>query len=200
MDKIKVTEHIIRFNGKNIFGKLYEPRDEGSYSAVILSHGFNGSHNDFDMECKELAKNGFVAYAYDFCGGSVNSKSSLKTTEMTIFTEKEDLLAVFENIRKMKQVDENHIFLFGGSQGGFVSALAAAELGAQAAALCLYYPAFNIPDDWRNNFKEVSDIPEFHELWDMNLGKNYFLSIRDFQTFDHILFYSHKIPLQYYLA
>lgn len=197
MHEIEMKDYVIKYDGKEIFGKLYEPAEEGTYGAVILSHGYNGSHNDFDTECKELARHGYVAYAYDFCGGSVNSKSSLNTTEMTIFTEKKDLLAVFDDIGNLEKVDKKRIFLFGGSQGGLVSALTAAELGSRVKALALYYPALNIPDDWRKNFKEEADIPEVYDFWGMKLGKNFFMSIRDFNTFEHIGEYSGNVLIVY---
>lgn len=63
---------------------------------VILSHGFNGSGDDFTEYAKVLVENGMGACIFDFCGGSLRSKSDLSTTEMTVFTEKEDLLAVID--------------------------------------------------------------------------------------------------------
>jgi len=58
---------------------------------VIFSHVFNETNADFAMNSEYLGGNGVGAYCLDFYGGSVNSKSDLKTTEMSIFTEKEDL-------------------------------------------------------------------------------------------------------------
>ncbi len=183
---IKAEEHIVEYDGKQIYGKLYYPADGEKHSAVILSHGYNGSHTDFEGECRELAENGFVSYAYDFCGGSARSKSSMKTTEMTVFTEKRDLLAVFEDICGLDFVDPSRVYLLGGSQGGFVSTLAAEELGEKVKAMILYFPALNIPDDWRRNFKTEEEIPSEMDFWGMKLGKSFFTSIRDFHTFDNI--------------
>lgn len=61
-----------------------------------LSHGFNSSGDDFTEYAKVLVENGIGACIFDFCGGSLRSKSDLSTTEMTVFTEKEDLLAVID--------------------------------------------------------------------------------------------------------
>ncbi len=185
-EKTVEEELIIKDGNKEIYGKIYKPAQEGVYPAIILCHGYNGCNTDFVKECRYYAENGYVAYAFDFCGGSVKSKSSGKSTEMTIFTEKEDLISVFNYIKDLSIVDKESIYLFGGSQGGMVTALAGEELKSEVKAMILYYPALNIPDDWRKNFKTVEEIPETYDFWGLKLGKNFFTSIRDFYTFENI--------------
>ncbi|MDY5575874.1 MAG: alpha/beta fold hydrolase [Lachnospiraceae bacterium] len=185
-ETVVVEELIIKDGEKEIYGKIYKPAKQGVYPAIILSHGYNGCNSDFIKECKYYAENGYVAYAYDFCGGSTKSKSSGQSTDMTIFTEKADLITVFNYIKTLDIVNEEEIFLFGGSQGGLVTALACEELKSEVKAMILYYPALNIPDDWRNNFKSVEEIPDTYDFWGLKLGKNFFTSIRDFYTFDNI--------------
>lgn len=184
--EVIIEELIIKESGKEIYGKIYMPKEEGSYPAIILSHGYNGCNEDFEEECKYYAKNGYVAYAYDFNGGSTRSKSAGASTDMTIFTEKEDLLVVFDYIKKMDCVDKESIFLFGGSQGGLVTSLAAEELKCEVKAMMLYYPAFCIPDNWRENYSSVESIPETIDFWGLKLGGNFFKAIREFYTFDNI--------------
>lgn len=181
------TEEIRIPNGeKEIFGVLYKPETDGKCPVVILSHGYNGSNADFVGECEYFASMGIAAFAYDFCGGSVNSKSSGESTDMTVFTEKEDLKAVLDYIRTLEIVDPEQIFLFGGSQGGLVTALTAEERAEDVKGLVLYFPAFNIPDDWRNTYPTVEEIPEILEFWGLNLGKEFFVSLHDFETFENI--------------
>ncbi len=185
-EEITVQELSIQ-NGENtIYGKLYIPAGEGKHPAIILCHGYNGTNNDFVKECSYYAENGYIAYAFDFCGGSVNSKSSGKSTDMTIFTEKSDLLAVFDYIELMENVDAEQIFLFGGSQGGLVTTLATEERAEKVKGMILYFPALNIPDDWRKTYPDVEDIPETLSFWGLTLGKNFFLDMHDFYTFDNI--------------
>ena len=186
INEVVVEALIINNNEDKIYGKLYAPQKEGKYPAVILSHGFNGCHSDFEKECMYFAQNGFVAYAYDFCGGSTRSKSSRDTVDMTVFTEKEDLIAVLNYIKTLSFVDSDGIYLFGGSQGGLVTTLAAEECRDYIRGIALYFPALNIPDNWRRNFATVEDIPEVHNLWGVNLSRNFFLKIRDFDTFANI--------------
>lgn len=184
--EVEVNEMIVKNNSNSIYGKLYTPKKNGVCPTVILSHGYNGCNEDFTDACIFLAKNGFNAYAYDFCGGSVRSKSSGSSTDMTIFTEKSDLLAIIDYMKTMDNVDKNRLYLLGGSQGGLVTALAAEERIDSIKGMVLLYPAFNIPDDWRNNFKSADDIPETYGFWGLKLGKSFFTSIRDFNTFNNI--------------
>ncbi len=183
-------------NGDNtVYGRIYSPEDKEKHPAIILCHGYNGTNNDFVNECRLYAENGYVAYAFDFCGGSARSMSKgLKTTEMTIFTEKSDLIAVYNYIAGLDIVDPSQIFLFGGSQGGLVTTLATEELGPEKVkGMALYFPALCIPDNWRTTYPDVSKIPEVNDFWGMKLGKNFFTSIHDFKVFDNIGKYSNDV-------
>ncbi len=183
---LKTEEINVEANERTVYGKGYRPDDKEKHPSIIMCHGYNGAHTDFTNECIYFAQNGYVAFSIDFCGGSGRSKSSGLSTDMTIFTEKEDLLAVFDYLSTMEYVDPEQIYLFGGSQGGLVAALAAEERADKVKGLALYFPAFNIPDNWRNNYKTVEEIPETVDFWGLLLGKNFFVSMRDFYTFDNI--------------
>ena len=181
-----VEELIIKEEGKEIYGTIYYPEKEGKYPAIILSHGFNGSYADFDKECTYYADNGFIAYTFDFCGGALTSKSSGTTREMTIFTEKEDLTMVLNFIRNMDCVEENEVYLFGGSHGGLVTSLVAAEQKEYVRAVAMYFPALCVIDNWNKAYPMVEDIPETTFLWEVPLGKDYFMTIRDFNIFEEM--------------
>lgn len=184
--EFKTQELTIPAGERSIYGRIWLPVTEETCPAVILSHGYNGCHSDFNSECAYFARNGFIACSFDFCGGSTRSKSSGKSTDMTVFTEKEDLLAVLDYIAAMPCSDSGTIFLMGGSQGGLVTALATEERMEQVRGMVLYFPAFNIPDDWRRNFTKAEDIPETLDFWGLTLGRNFFLSMRDFSAYDCI--------------
>ena len=194
MDKfLKIDEVMIPTNGREVYIKGYMPNDEQKHPAIIMSHGYNGCHEDFKNECMYFAKNGFVAYALDFCGGSTRSKSTGKSTDMTIFTEKEDLLAVFDYVSTMENVDPEQIYIFGGSQGGLVTAMAAEERADKVKGLALYFPAFNISDNWRGNYKTEAEIPETVDFWGLMLGKNFFVSMRDYYSFESLGKFSKEV-------
>ncbi len=180
-------EFIVESGARQIYGMLYEPENEPIRGGLVMSHGYNGSHRDYDCEATILAEKGYYVYLYDFCGGSAAGLSrGLATTEMTLFTEKEDLIAAASAISKIEPLAGKKLYLHGGSQGGCVTALAAAELREKVAAVMLYYPALMIPDNWRENYKTAEEIPEVTDFWGMKLGREFFMSIRDFSTYDHI--------------
>ncbi|WP_139365068.1 alpha/beta hydrolase family protein [Litchfieldia alkalitelluris] len=176
----------IKHLGREIYTVSYMPNSKEKCPVVIFSHGFNGTNVDFAMNSDYLAKNGVGAICFDFCGGSVHSKSDLETNEMSIFTEKEDLCAVVETIKNWEYVDPDNIFLFGGSQGGLVSALVADEYAEEIKGLLLLYPALCIADDWNKRFPTLASIPDSLEVWGVLLGKIYFEYIHNFNVFDHI--------------
>lgn len=176
----------IKHHGREIYGVSYMPENRQNYPVVIFSHGFNGSSNDFAMISEYLVGNGIGAYCFDFCGGSNGSKSQLKTSEMTLFTEKEDLCAVIDTIRSWENVDTNNIFLFGASQGGLVTALTAEEYIDKVKGIMLLFPAFCIADNWNERFPTLDSIPDIEELWGVKLGRVFFESIHGYNVFEHI--------------
>ncbi|WP_088102982.1 alpha/beta hydrolase family protein [Halalkalibacter urbisdiaboli] len=178
---VKINHH-----GREIYGVSYMPDTSEKCPVVIYSHGYNGTNADFAMHSEYLVEHGVGAFCFDFCGGSVHSKSDLNTTEMTIFTEKEDLCAVIDTIRDWENVDRDNIFLFGGSQGGLVTALVAEEYIAEIKGMLLLYPAFSIPDNWNTKFPTLDRIPDTYELWGMTLGRAFFESIHGYPAFEHI--------------
>lgn len=174
-------------NGENtIYGMAYIPHGDGPFPAIILSHGYNGCNTDFASDCLFYAKQGYIAYSFDFCGGSGKSKSTGKSTDMTIFTEKSDLIAIVDYFAKMDKVDSNQLFLMGGSQGGLVTALTVEEKADMIKGMILYYPALCVPDDWRKTYPTKDMIPEEVDFWGLKLGKGFFETIHDFYVFDNI--------------
>lgn len=182
------TAHEIRYtdaDGREIvlYGELHAPVGGGAFPAVILCHGFNGHCTDFPLECKRFAERGYVCYAFDFCGAQSGGRSVGRGAEdYTPYTMAEDLKTAVADIKTLANVDASQVFLFGGSQGGFVTGLTAAspELTGQIAAIAMYFPAFNIPDDWRR--APIRSTP----LMGYSIGAGYIESIRDLHPFDVI--------------
>ncbi len=140
-------------NGQVIRGKLFEPEGVTKYPLVIFSHGFGGCYADLEHHGKVFADAGIGCLFFDFCGGGASSTSDGNMLEMTLHTELEDLLIVVEQASAWDRVDEENLFLLGESQGGLVSAMAAAELKDRLKGLILWYPAFVIPDDSRKRLE-----------------------------------------------
>lgn len=186
--KYQADEMIITVPKGNIYGKAFMPEEtEGKIPAVILSHGYNSSHEDVSDLAAALAERGVFAYAYDFRGGSLSSKSSGSTTEMSVQSEMDDLRAVISHIESLDYVDSEKIYLYGESQGGFVSSLTADE---KIRGLYLLYPAFCIPDNW-----EGKTIDGETEFMGMTLSHCFCDGLPQYDVFEHIKKYDGGVKI-----
>lgn len=173
-----VTHH-----GRSVHGQLFLPDGPGVHPTVLFSHGYNGCMTDFDGNAAWLCQQGIAAISYTFCGGSTRDESGFPTTSMSLLTEKEDLLAVLAWARQQPEIDPTRLFLFGGSQGGLVTVLAAPEVQQDVKGLLLLYPALCIPDNWNPRFPTVEDIPDTLTFWDLTLGRAFFEALRTLDPF-----------------
>ena len=171
-------------NGNRIFGMMYyNSTASEKQPAVILSHSSSLTHEAMKGYASAIAKMGFAAYCFDFCGGSDKSKSDGKTDEMTVFTEVEDLRAVVKTVKSLDYVDSSNVCLLGSSQGGLVSALLADECPDDFAGMILFYPAFNIPEMVKM-FSGFGGFGDFGGM--MSMSEAYINSIKDFDVWSHI--------------
>lgn len=186
-------------DANRIYGLMYyNPVSSKKQPAVILSHSSSLTHEAMMGYASAIAKMGFAAYCFDFCGGSDKSKSDGTTEDMTVFTEVEDLRAVVKTVKSLGYVEPSEVYLLGSSQGGLVSALLADECPDDFAGMILFYPAFNIPDlvkmfsgfgDWGNigdwgNLGNWGDFGDFGGM--MSMSEKYINSIKDFDVWSHI--------------
>ena len=192
---VDIREKYCVSDGKNIFGKLYIPDTKAKkYPTVILSHGFNSIGDDMADIALTFAENGFLAYTFDYCGGSTRSHSDGKTTEMSIISEQNDLKAVIDMMSELDISDSRQIYLYGESQGGFVAALTAAEMPERIAAMILLYPAFCIPDQWLSKDPESMAKP-FAFMGDMLLSKKFYDDVPRYDVYDRVSRYNSPVMI-----
>ena len=147
--EVSVSELYCHKGESKIYGKLYRPAGVSETKAlptVILAHSASLTADAMNAYATALAADGYCAYAFDFCGGSDDSRSDGATADMTVFTEVDDLKAVIAELKTNVGVDASKTFVLGSSQGGLVAALTAEDAQTELAGLILFYPAFNIPD------------------------------------------------------
>jgi len=182
----QVVEEELHFQsaGKDVFGVLYRPADTTKrYPLIIVSHGFGGSYRFGTAYARALVPKGVAVYCFDFCGGASGSRSEGCTTDMSVFTEMEDLKAVMDSLCCQEGIDPEHITLMGESQGGLVSALVAAQRKDRIERLLLFYPAFCIPDDWKKRYPLIDDMPEELDFWGMKLSHTYVEGLYDLDAY-----------------
>ena len=179
-----------------IYGLIYIPQNAGEkMPAVIISHGFGGSHRSGAQYAQALAERGYVVYCFDFCGGSPGSRSDGSTLEMSLFTEQADLEAVIAMVRALDYVDADNLFLLGTSQGGAVSALSAAARPQDIRGMVLLYPAFVMVDEANARFQSAADIPETYFFMWMEVGRAYFEPLLDYDIYAAIAAYANDVLL-----
>ncbi|MGM9675933.1 MAG: alpha/beta hydrolase family protein [Bacteroidaceae bacterium] len=181
-------EYCCMRDSNRIYGMLYlNPLASNIRPAVILSHSSSLTHEAMAGYALMLARQGFVAYCFDFCGGSADSKSDGDASDMTVFTEVEDLRTVVNDVKRLGFVDRQRVYLMGSSQGGLVSALLADEEPDAFAGMVLFYPAFNIPDM----------VAQFAGLgsWggSFGLSQKYMDSMKDFDVWAHVGSFPHPV-------
>lgn len=185
---VRTEELWLESGGKKVYGKMYLPGDEkDSYPTVILSHGFNSSSVLNEGYAESFAKNGYAAYIFDFCGGGPGTKSDGATTEMSVLTEYQNLSDVMDQVKALDYVDGDQLFLFGLSQGGFVSAYTAAQRPGDVKGLILFYPAFVLQEEYFEKYDSVEAIPdEDFESMGVPLGAIYAKDARSFDIYEEI--------------
>ena len=197
--EINSSVNVIR--GMELLPDGFEEKSKESLSVAILSHGF-GANMTLSMPYGEfLAKNGYAVFMFDFCGGSLpgTGKSTGRPEDMTIDTEIRDLLNVISLAQSKSYTDKKNIFLLGGSQGGFVSALTAARHPDEIRKLILLYPAFCIPDDARSgrlggtNYDKDNPPEYFNCPNGMRISRKFYDGVVDMDPF--ILAKAYKGPV-----
>ena len=174
-----------------IRGTEYRPEGD-DLPVAIVSHGFMAFQDTVRHYARELARLGYCAYCFDFCGGSVmnKGKSDGATTDMSVLTEVQDLEAVIAYVQSLTYTGRE-LLLMGCSQGGFVSALVAAKRPDLVSKLVLFYPALCIPDDARAGKMMLAkfdpkNIPERINCGPMKLGRCYVADVIDMDPIEEI--------------
>lgn len=194
--EFEMQELFAKRDDKQIYGVIYIPQNAGEkMPTVIFSHGFGGNYQVGAGYAEALAKKGYVVYCFDFCGGSIGSRSDGSTLEMSIFTEQADLEAVIHMIQQQSYVDKENIFLMGSSQGGVVSAITAATNKEEIQGAVLLYPAFVLVDNTKEQFASVDEIPDTYELMWMTVGRAYAEKLLDYDIYETISAYDKDVLL-----
>lgn len=168
--------------GQRIYGKLYLPETaESPLPLIILSHGLGSNHRIMEPYAERFAQNGFAACVFDYIGGSEESLSDGSMKDMSVLTEAEDLRYVLDRFRGDSRFMQNGIFLFGGSQGAFISAYLAGTRPKDTAGLILLYPAFNLPEVCRRKIPASGNLPDTAVIGKHTVGRRY---LKDIMTFD----------------
>ena len=185
-------------DGLTIKGTVFLPKGKTDCPIAVISHAFMANQMFSQIHAQNLAKMGYAAFCFDFCGGTLVGSSDGDSTDMSVLTEAEDLKAVIEFAKSQSYTDENELILLGCSQGGFVSAIVAAEMKEEVDALILLYPALCIPDDARSGEMmfakfDPQNVPETFWCGPMKLGRRYVTDVIEMDPYEIIHQYTGKV-------
>lgn len=182
--KIEKNELLIQGSLGNIYGELAIPEAEGPLPLVILCHGFGGNLQGNQDYADYFLSQGLATFNFDFCGGGFGSRSDDTMLEMSVLTEARDLNAILDHFSEDARFSK--IFLWGSSQGGFVSAYTAAQRPQDVDAVVLEFPAFVLQDDARARAAEDGSFPETSKLMTVTIGRIYSEDAVSFDIYDVI--------------
>lgn len=139
----------IKRDGLVLHGKL-EKKAEGKAPVVIMFHGFGGDIDDrpnsvYQMLSDKLNDRGVATIRFDFNG---HGKSGGNFTDMNLFNELCDAIAIIEYVKELQWVEE--IYILGHSQGGVVGGMLAGYYADVVSKLVLLAPAASLKTDAQN--------------------------------------------------
>ena len=173
----------IFYEGKKIYGEIYLP-DKERCSAVIISHGLNGTHEGSQDIAPVFAANGIIAYIFDYSGGASCNLSDGRSTEMSVLTEARELSHIIDEIKKIPQVDPDRLFLLGKSQGCYVSTIVASQRNGEVAGLIGFYPGFGLQELISDEMKKYEQIPKRMNILNIEVSDLYFKDILSFDIYE----------------
>lgn len=179
-------------------GYVLRPRNvEGKLPTVILSHGIGSDMLISFTYALPFVNHGYNVFCYDF-PNSGSGISGGHSVDMSLLSEKQDVINMIDYVKGIDYVDNDHIILSGCSQGGITSALAAAEREDDVERMILYYPAFSIPDLAREGHLmtaryDPNNIPEKQWILFMKINQKYVKDAMSIDPYKEMCTYSKPV-------
>lgn len=188
---------IITKAGDTITGSLYIPHtQDASYPTVIMTRGAaNYDRSILTLEAEIFSAHGIATFIYDNFGTG-RSSGNLLTKDFR--DKKESVVDIFNHIKNRSDVNPEMIGLRGGSQGGRIALMAAAELPETAFLILASTPLETRLDQQLYalsaynrslGFSEI-EIAQSSELWykyfdnavNQNLDSSFVFSLDEFRS------------------
>lgn len=163
-------------------GYIDRPSEKDGQPVVIVCHGLTGSKDELHLVkvSDELRQRGIASVRFDFNG---HGQSDGLFREHTVANEVEEVKLIYDYVKSLPWVDTTRIGLTGHSQGGFVSGVAAGDLGAgKIRALALMAPAALIHTTTEEGIcfgdgsplGNLDELPDSMLVWGRYFGREYF--------------------------
>ena len=154
---------------------------------LIYSHGYGYNYEEYDLQ--EIARHGIAAYRFDFCGGSPDSRSDGRSTDMSVKTEATDLEAVLNTLKELSYIDLDRIYLSGNSQGSFVSTMVGISHKDEIRGMFLLCPAYVIID-FRKMYGDFQGTAQFGN---MMISEKYVTDAEEYDLYNEMKNYDGQV-------
>ena len=132
MGKEEVIEFVV--GSQPLLGHLFRPVDRRP--GVLLAHGWGGNQDSYFALARLLSALGCICVTFDFRGHAATELLKLSITPAENYA---DLLAAYDRLAEIPDVDPDNICVLGSSYGGYLGALLTRE--CKVARLGLRAPA-----------------------------------------------------------
>lgn len=173
---------------------MITPTGKGPFPLVIYAHPYGDTVRAVQHE--EIAYHDIAICSFEFCGGSLNSRSDGASTDMSVMTEAADLQTVLETVKELPYIDNDRIYLMGMSQGGYVATIVASLYPGEISGMVLLCPAY-VLQDFEKTFLKEKMIPERFWFRNMNIGKKYIYDLRNIDIYDMMRKYPGPVLIYY---
>ncbi len=165
------------------------------FPGVILYHGFTGNRMEpnfiFVRFSRLLCNNGIASIRFDFMG---SGESDGDFEDMTISTEIEDALDIFDFFREREEIDNESVFLLGLSMGGSIAGYIAALKDRDIRGLILWAPAGEMKGIIKFKMEQKEDQPGSHpiDMDGLKLGQEFITDAENLNILEITSRYSGK--------
>ncbi len=188
MENLPWTDVIIQNGDVRLAAELHVPQGQGPFPAVVLIHGSEpGLRKNYREYAKFFAANGIVALTYDKrgCGQSEGNYMLADFDDLA-----GDALAALAYCRQQSFVDTSRTGLWGISQGGWITLLAADHSSSVKFIINVSSPAVSperqIAFALQNDLT-VDGFERQAQDWILDLYRRYWQYVRDRRGWDELL-------------
>lgn len=153
------------------------PKGKGPFPGLIICQSFLESLIDHVKIGEVFADNGIATILFDYTNSSLESWSDGSAHKLTILSQSSDIQAVINEVLRNEEI--NHAFLLGLDEGAFAAAMAGQKMKDDVDAMILFYPAFNLPGEVRNFFKDKDKIEKNCLLFNYTLSPEFYKILYD---------------------
>ena len=177
-----------------IYGELYKPEGDGPFPVIVISGGFATTHDSYRSMAQYYADNGFIGVVYDPSDMGEYGQKIDDFIHWSPLTEAADIESIVSALSKLPFVDDDNVFLWGHSMGGFASGYVGFKNPDLIRGLILVEPAFYLNEEAKEMFPDTSAIPAVVE-GDPYFGKNYYEDLCSFDIYEYMPKYDHKVVI-----